>query len=76
MPCSVIKSNVIQCSNTAGSYNSRVPLANEYKSEEIVFNSDTKHDLQVDSSNINTEEKQNSIKISTSYIWKNIMFQK
>ena len=40
--------------HTAGSYNSRVLLANLCKYEEILSKSDTKHDLQVDSSNINT----------------------
>ena len=44
-------------------YNSRVQLANYFKSEEILFNSDTKHDFHVDCSNINTNDKQLFIKI-------------
>ena len=53
---------------TAVSYNTRGPLANYCKSEEIFFKSDTKHDLQVNSSNLGTEDKQICIKVSTSYI--------
>ena len=60
---------------TAGSYNSRVPHANWCKSEEILFNYDTKHGLQVDSSNIYTEDKQIFIKVSTFLFWKKIVFQ-
>ena len=58
---------------TAGSY-SWVSLDNKCKSEEFLLNSDTKHETQVDSSNNNTEDKLNFIKVSTSFIWKNIMF--
>ena len=54
--------------DTAVSYNRILPLTNYCKSEEILFKSDTKHDLQVNSSNLNTEDKQICIKISTSYM--------
>ena len=43
-----------------------MPLADKCNLEEILFKSDTKHDLQVDSSNINTEDKQIYIKVLTS----------
>ena len=60
---------------TATSENSIVPVANLCKSGAILFNSDTKHDLQVDSLNSNAQGKQNCIKVSTSNIWKKIIFK-
>ena len=50
---------------TATSQNSTVPVTNLCKSNEFLFNSDTKHDLQVDSSNTNALGKQYCIKVLT-----------
>ena len=49
--------------NTARSDNSTAPVTNQCKLEEFLFNSVTKHDFKVDSSNIHTEDKQNIIKV-------------
>ena len=49
----------VLCSElTAVSYKRVLPLANYCKSEEILFKSDTKHDLLVNSSNFCTEDNQ------------------
>ena len=39
-----------------------------------MFN-DAKHDLQVDSSNSNAQDKRYCIKVLTANIWKNIIFK-
>ena len=61
--------------NTAASNNRILPLANYCKSEEILFKSDTKHELQVNSSNLCTEDKQICIKVSTSHIGRTLCFR-
>ena len=56
-------------------HNSTVPFTNLCKFGEIMSNFDTKHDLKVDCSNINAQDKKNCIKVSTYIIWKSVMFK-
>ena len=58
--------------NTAESKNRIAPVTNLCKSGEILSNFEITHDLQVNSSVMNKQDKQICIKVSTSYIWKNI----
>ena len=60
---------------TAVSSNRILPLANYCKSKEILFKSDTKHNLQVNSSNQCTEDKQIAIQVSTSHIERTLCFR-
>ena len=60
---------------TAVSSNRILPLAIYCRLEEILFKSDSKHDLQVYSSNINTEDKQICISVSTSHIERTLCFR-
>ena len=61
--------------DTAVSSNRILPLASYCRSEEILFKSDTKHDLQVYSSNLRTEDKQICIQGSTSHIERTLCFR-
>ena len=60
---------------TAVSSNRILPLANYCRSEEILFKSDIKHDLQVYSSNLETEDKQICINVLTSHIERTLGFR-
>ena len=61
--------------DTAVSYNRILPLTNYCKSEEVLFKSDTNCELQVKSSNINAEDKQICIKVSTFFIGRILCFR-
>ena len=50
-------------------------VASLCKLGEVLSNPETNHDLQVDSSNILAQDKPSLIKVSTSNIWKKIMFK-
>ena len=60
---------------TEVSSNRILPLANYCRSEEILFKSDKKPDLQVYSSNLCTEDKQICIKVLTSHIERTLCFR-